>query len=615
MAENKIGIVITVKDTFSKGLDKLRKGLNVMKKAVLAASAATVALGIGFAKIAKSTAATGDLFQKMAQKIGVSATALSELKFAAEISGASIQEVGNSLRLLSKRMLDAKQGLAEAKRSFEALNIEVTDTTGNLKAADAVFLEAVEAINKLGSETEKTALAQELFGRSGANLLPLIRLGKEGIQALREEATKLGITFSDIEANQAAEFNDSMLRLGSAFTGLKNQIGKELIPAFSEIAKAVTKSLIQLRTQEGFEEWAQKVAKGVVGAFQTMVIFILGLPATFQKVISTLNKTLAVVNGLFQGIIKLARLADNALSRLEGEDPSQFLADLDRATEGVGVMFAEAALKADDSAKELLGLVGKFQQDLNSQIEAGQGEGGLAGLVLSPESVEQTKDKLDETKEAILTWKDELEIIAFEIRETFTSNIGAAFADIIVDGKRFGDALVGVFKSLAKSFIQAIGQMIAKWLVFKAITGIGGLLAAPLTGGASLLGGVPLNLAGAAFGGTGATGGVTNGGLEPVSAAAGGVFKKPTLAVIGDNAARQEAVIPLRGGKVPVEGGTGGMQIGTVNILPNANVDEALLTKSESWWRNVVSRRILPALNSLGDRNATTSLRFRGSQV
>lgn len=119
-----------------------------------------------------------------------------------------------------------------------------------------------------------------------------------------------------------------------------------------------------------------------------------------------------------------------------------------------------------------------------------------------------------------------------------------------------------------------------------------------------------------------AKGGITEGGLTPlstsvISAADGGIFKSPTLALIGDNPERQEAVIPMKGGKVPVElrGDTnnGGSQIyiKELSIMQGATIDEALTNKSMDFWINLVKQKILPSINELGSNGATTTLRLR----
>ena len=97
------------------------------------------------------------------------------------------------------------------------------------------------------------------------------------------------------------------------------------------------------------------------------------------------------------------------------------------------------------------------------------------------------------------------------------------------------------------------------------------------------------------------------------SYANGGITTEPQLAVIGDNANNREAVVPLPDGRsIPVDLQGGGNQtIGTINIMPNAQIDQALMDKPMSYWRDFTERKILPALNVLGKSGSTTTLNFR----
>jgi archaellum component FlaG (FlaF/FlaG flagellin family) len=254
----------------------------------------------GMKNLIFNTASMGDQFQKAAQRVGVSAETLSEFAHAAELSGASMATVENGFRLLSKRMLDANTGLAEAKRTFDALEIGVTNADGSLRKVDDVFMDAIDSINKLGSETEKTALAQELFGRSGTQLLPLIRAGKKGLAEMRQEARNLGITFNDVQANQAAAFQDSMTRVTAKLKGLRNQIGQAVLPALTTLANhfATTSKDMDNRSKTLAENmrsafiaiveaggFVAKAIKGIKLAYTTLELAVKNTGSAVQKAV------------------------------------------------------------------------------------------------------------------------------------------------------------------------------------------------------------------------------------------------------------------------------------------------------------------------------------------
>jgi len=229
MAE-KLEIVIAGKDEFSNAFGKLRSALPSLKTLAIGAAAGVAAVGTGLFAIASSTAKAGDELQKMSLRVGISTETLSGFSYAAELSGASIDDVERSLRAMSRKMNEANDGLAEAKRAFDTLGIKVADTSGNLRKGDDVLYEAADALSKMSDKTKAAALAQEIFGKSGSALLPLMKEGSAGIRKMQEEAGRLGVAFSTDAANNAAEFVDAMTRLKSSFIGIRNAIGNMLIP-------------------------------------------------------------------------------------------------------------------------------------------------------------------------------------------------------------------------------------------------------------------------------------------------------------------------------------------------------------------------------------------------
>lgn len=257
------------------------------KGAMGAATAAIVALGVplsaggvilGLKRLVQGAADAGDNFAKMSTRVGVSVETLSALSHAAGLSGSSMEDVEKGLRTVSQRLVDADQGLAEAKRSFEALGISIRDGEGNLKAADAVLFEFADKMKGLATETERTALAQELFGRAGTGLLPMLKDGSAGLREMMDEAKALGITWSGPTAKAAEDFNDSLTRLGGAFTGVKNLIARELFPVLTPLIDrfkdwvVTNRELIGMRVAE-FMRGLLAAAVALAPAMQTVFLF------------------------------------------------------------------------------------------------------------------------------------------------------------------------------------------------------------------------------------------------------------------------------------------------------------------------------------------------------
>ncbi len=218
----------------TKDLDKGLKGIKgtIQKHskaigiAMTAAGGAILAIG---ALSVKAFAQMGDEVQKMALRTGFSTEALSELRHAAELSGTALSSLEKASKTLSGAILDAGFGLETYVRAFDKIGLSYEQLKG-LSPEDQ-FLAVMEALAGLTDESEKAALAADIFGRAGTQLLPMLANGTEGLKAMRQEAHDLGIVFDQEAANKAAEFNDALTRLKGAVSGIKMEIGGMLADA------------------------------------------------------------------------------------------------------------------------------------------------------------------------------------------------------------------------------------------------------------------------------------------------------------------------------------------------------------------------------------------------
>lgn len=225
---------------FSRGLDGASKradrfGADLKKLGPIAASA-FAAVGTAVAAMVSSTATAGDEIAKLSDRTGVTAESLSRLKYAAELSDVTMSDLETAFAGLSRRMLQAQDQTSAQAEAFSALGISTANADGSLRKVDDVLLDVADAFARSEDATAKAALAQELFGRSGASLLPLLNNGKRGIKEMGDEAERLGVVFSQDAADAAAEFNDNVTRLKSAAEGLKLEIGNALIPEINRLA-------------------------------------------------------------------------------------------------------------------------------------------------------------------------------------------------------------------------------------------------------------------------------------------------------------------------------------------------------------------------------------------
>jgi hypothetical protein len=128
-------------------------------------------------------------------------------------------------------------------KAFEELGISLLGTDGKLKETEALFLETGAALAKVENNTKKAALAATIFGRSGTMLLPVLKDGVDGLEAVMQRAHDLGIVMSTEEATAAAEMVDRWTELKGVLKMATVQIGSALAPAIESVTQSLTETL------------------------------------------------------------------------------------------------------------------------------------------------------------------------------------------------------------------------------------------------------------------------------------------------------------------------------------------------------------------------------------
>gem|GEM_PF-3837528 len=248
--------------------------------------------------IVKKTAEAGDEIQKMSQRTGLSATALSELKHAAELSGTTLDSLETAVKRMQRSVLDLERGLSTQTEAFEMLGLTIEDVQG--LSPEEQFNKITSALADVEGETRKAALAQQIFGRSGTELLPMLSQGADGLAEMRQEAHELGVVFDEEAANNSAAFNDAITRLKGAFTGVFQELGKKLIPVFTnDLIPALKESLIPLAQSladkiSGLIEWFSNLSPRM----QKIIIAVTGLAAVLGPVLMVLGPIVTAIGTL-----------------------------------------------------------------------------------------------------------------------------------------------------------------------------------------------------------------------------------------------------------------------------------------------------------------------------
>jgi hypothetical protein len=244
MADAKI--VISAEDRASAVLRGVRGSVESSVAAFSRLGGVIGAIGVGGAVAAfqQMVGALDDL-SEAAEGVGVSAVALAELRQAAAFAGVDAGKLDKALSGLATRLDDAAKGGEQSAAIFNALGIAIKNNDGTLRSTDAVLADVADSLAKYRDGTEKTALANQLFGEKlGRVLIPYLNQGGD---ALRQFA---GVTEKSVE--DARKLQDQIDKLSASWQRLKFSVAGAIASLFNEdtkSAEALSKTLADLDRQ------------------------------------------------------------------------------------------------------------------------------------------------------------------------------------------------------------------------------------------------------------------------------------------------------------------------------------------------------------------------------
>lgn len=472
-----------------------------MEAAFAGAKAAFIGLGAALGTGAilsgiKTVIDGADQLQKASQKYGIAVEQLSALKYAGELSDVSLEAIGNGLKKLSVNMLDTAAGTGEAKDAFKALGMSVTDAAGGLKSSDQVLAEIADKFAGMEDGAGKTAIAVKLFGRAGADLIPLLNQGSKGLAEMKKEAEQLGAIVGGDLTRKSEEFNDNLTRLSRTFDALKVSLAGSILPDLVKF----TGTLVE----------ATKASGGLLKGIE----MILSLPVAgsvydnfdaIKKELENIDRKIAEMEAkpFFLRGLNLSGLKKN---REELEQQLKFVESIIHQRGGGKEVFdfgpavwasktkspdlpndnaLKALKKAADEARQAMAAAAQAAYDnalgaaeADAQIEklrnsyvdmvepAAQAMRELRkfdeiapALGLTADQLERIRDTLQE-KIDFEQYGKPLKDITEEIQRQgdFARDLGmtfqSAFEDAIVSGKRFQDVLQGLAQDLLRIFVR-----------------------------------------------------------------------------------------------------------------------------------------------------------------
>lgn len=244
-------------------------------------SAGTAAAVTGFAAVAAATVKTEKALIDMTKEAaegakeittfasitGQSAQQVQQMQYASEKLGVSYDRVRDSLKEITNKMQEAENGSEDTAAAFKKLGVDLRDSaSGELRDAQDVFLDVIDALGEVGNQSERDAIAMDLMSESAQELNPMIEAGRETIQQYAQAASDMGLVLEEDELKALTDVQSAFYDLEQQQKATKNQLAAEFAPYltsfYSDMAEA-TRAFGQTLEDSG-----------IVSAFGSLLQFV-----------------------------------------------------------------------------------------------------------------------------------------------------------------------------------------------------------------------------------------------------------------------------------------------------------------------------------------------------
>lgn len=274
-------------------MSKLTSGLKKVGGALTVVGATVGVVGGAILRGANQVAEMGDRIDKMSQKIGMSRKAFQEWDYIMSQNGGNVETLQMGFKTLVTQIEGVQKGSKDSIKAFSDLGVQVKDNNGKFRSADDIFNDTVRSLQKIENPTQKMILANRLFGRSAAELRPLLNQEAQAVDDLRSKANSMGLIISDEDVANSVKFKDTMDTFTRFFQAKFATVMMKLMPEFSKALEDIM----------AFGKENQEVFDSIGTAFS--FIITKALPATIKLFVGLANilQTIGGAIGTFIGKI------------------------------------------------------------------------------------------------------------------------------------------------------------------------------------------------------------------------------------------------------------------------------------------------------------------------
>lgn len=297
---------------------------NVGAKALLAYGSAAASAGLAAIKLTGNAALAADDLNTLSTQTGLSTEALQEMSYAADLIDVPVETVTGSMAKLTKNMASAKDGTGITAEAFAALGVSIKGQNGALRSNQDVFNDAIAALGDMANETERDALAMQIFGKSAQDLNPLIEGGAERLQELGDQAQAAGLIMSQDALNDLNTYNDALDMLKANASASGNILAGAFASGLTDAASALSSALPSLASFVGQLSSGGDISGAQEGLTQTLTSLLAGavsgLGANLPSMLAGFNVLiLSIVDALAQNLTPaIATLLPQLITGLTG---------------------------------------------------------------------------------------------------------------------------------------------------------------------------------------------------------------------------------------------------------------------------------------------------------
>lgn len=265
------------------------------------------------------SAAFADEVNTLAKQTHLSTDTIQELYYATELMDVPVETVSKSLTKLTNSMSDATVEGSNAAEAYDRLGISVIDTNGEMRSADAVFMDVIDALGQIDNEAERDAAAYDLFGRSAKELNPLIDMGSAGFAELQQEARAAGAVMSGDTLNSLNETQDAMDRMDQAVLVVQRNFASALAPAITAVGNELSALSADTDWQDVFSDLGDAVADilpDLLSMAKQALPAIISITREVIPIVSQIVSYLPMLQPLIDAILMVLQRLSPILARL-----------------------------------------------------------------------------------------------------------------------------------------------------------------------------------------------------------------------------------------------------------------------------------------------------------